>query len=169
LFAAILTAFLIESHKGLQEDPQQSLLLEILHVLRNDSNAPISPTFHPSPSSLHVNYLWLISLTLTLVSALGGVLAKGWLAKYAPASRGISVNDACERHLRSERARRWHFFASIGYIPLLIEAALFLFFAGLVLFILDNNGGIGYTILVLIASTAVIYLFGTFFTSGYSC
>jgi hypothetical protein len=161
LFAGILAAFLIESRKDLQEDSQQSLLRDILHTLRNDSDVSTSYGFHPSPSSLLVNYVWFISLTLTLVSALGGVLAKAWLAKYAPASPGVSSSDACERHLRALRAYQWRFGALIGGIPLLIQLSLFLFFAGLVPFIHEHDHGMGYTILVLIILTAAIYLFGT--------
>jgi hypothetical protein len=108
-----------------------------------------------------VNYVWFISLSFTLVSALGGVLAKAWLAKYAPASPGVSSSDACERHLRALRAHQWHFGALIGGIPLLIQLSLFLFFVGLVPFIYDNNHGISYAILILIILTAAIYLFGT--------
>jgi CBS domain containing-hemolysin-like protein len=161
LFAGILAAFLIESRKDLQEDPQQSLLRDILHTLRNDSDVSTSSGFHPSTSSLFVNYAWFISLTFTLVSALSGVLAKAWLAKYAPASPGVSSSDACERHLRATRAHQWHFGALIGGIPLLIQLSLFLFFAGLVPFIYDNNRGISYTVLVLIILTVTIYLFAT--------
>jgi hypothetical protein len=161
LFAGILTAFLIESRRGLRQDPTASLLQDILHTLQNDSNVSTSPSFHPPTSALPVNYLWFISLTLTLVSALGGVLAKGWLAKYAPASPGVSASDACERHLRAIRAYQWHFAGLIAGIPLLIQLSLFLFFAGLVIFILNDDIGIGYTILALIILIAGIYLLGT--------
>jgi Family of unknown function (DUF6535) len=153
LFAGIQTAFLIETRKGLQLDPQSMLLQAILFALQNDSN--------PTTLSLHVNYLWFTSLTFTLIGALAGVLAKGWLAKYAPASPGVSAIDACERHLRAVGAQKWHFSAVINGIPLLIQISLFLFFPGLVLFILDNSSGIGYTILLLIVFTAAIYILGT--------
>jgi Family of unknown function (DUF6535) len=160
LFAGILTAFLIESGKGLQVDPQSALLQEILSTLRSDAKGPTS-SFTPSTLSLHVNFLWFTSLTITLIGALAGVLAKGWLAKYAPASPGVSSSDACERHLRAMGAYKWHFSEVINGIPFLIQLSLFLFFSGLILFVLDNSSGIGYTILVLVVFTAVIYLLGT--------
>jgi hypothetical protein len=108
-----------------------------------------------------VNYLWFISLTLTLASALGGVLAKGWLTKYSPASPGVSASDACERHLRAIRAHQWHFGTLITAIPLLLQLSLFLFFAGLVIFILNDDNGIGFTTLALVLVIAGIYLLGT--------
>ncbi|KIM22486.1 hypothetical protein M408DRAFT_37748, partial [Serendipita vermifera MAFF 305830] len=79
LFAGILTAFVVESRHDLTEDPQERLLKQIVDLLSNSSSRE---PFQPNPSSLHVNGLWFTSLTLTLISALGGVLAKGWLAKY---------------------------------------------------------------------------------------
>jgi Family of unknown function (DUF6535) len=160
LFAGILTAFLIESRKGLQEDPQSALLKAILATLRDGPNASTSP-FSQSRLSLHVNGLWFASLTFTLIGALAGVLAKGWLAKYAPASPGMSSSDACERHLRAIGAYKWRFSAVINGIPFLIQLALFLFFPGLVLFVLDNSSGIGYTILLLVVFTAAMYILGT--------
>ena len=95
------------------------------------------------------------------MSALAAVLAKGWLEKYAPASPGVSSGDACERHLRAIRAQQWHFDALISGIPLLIQIALFLFFAGLILFMLNDNSGIGYTLLAFMVLVATIYLVGT--------
>ncbi|KIM27231.1 hypothetical protein M408DRAFT_38109, partial [Serendipita vermifera MAFF 305830] len=75
LFAAILTAFLIESSKDLKEDPQEHLLKQILNTLRNVSD---TSSFEPETSSLQINALWFTSLVISLISALGGVLAKGW-------------------------------------------------------------------------------------------
>ncbi|KIM27712.1 hypothetical protein M408DRAFT_163458 [Serendipita vermifera MAFF 305830] len=133
LFAGILTAFLIESRRGLNEDPQENLLREILGAIRNMPESSNSQQFQPSPSSLHVNALWFSSLTLTLIGALGGVLAKGWLAKYNPVSLKEQSSDACERHLRAIRARQWQLEPFITGIPLLIQISLFLFFAGLII------------------------------------
>jgi hypothetical protein len=94
LFGAILTAFLIESRKDLTQDP---LLLAIRQL-------PTTEPFRPETSSVFVNAAWFCSLGLTLFSALAAVLAKGWLAKYTPATPGIRSYDACERHLRYLRA-----------------------------------------------------------------
>ncbi|KAF8512983.1 hypothetical protein JB92DRAFT_254607 [Gautieria morchelliformis] len=161
LFAGILTAFLIQSRMKLQEDPTQRLLSEILQTLRNGSQISNASEFQPSRTFLNVNGLWFSSLTLTLVSALAGVLAKGWLAKYTPTSRGERCNDACDRHLRYIRARQWNLFQIITAVPILIQLSLFLFFVGLVLLTLDDNTAIGFSILVLITFTLILYIVGT--------
>ncbi|KAJ7223067.1 hypothetical protein GGX14DRAFT_352145, partial [Mycena pura] len=157
LFGAILTAFLIESRKDLKPDP----LLEILRALSDDSATSTSEPFRPTRSSLAVNAAWFSSLGLTLVSALAAVLAKGWLAQYTPATPGLRSKDACERHLRYLRSLQWRLATIVAGIPLLIQIALFLFALGLVILTLNDDFGIGITLLVMTVSTTCLYFLGT--------
>lgn len=145
----------------MQEDPQEHLLKEILYSIRNDSIVYAPQPFYPTTLSLCINFLWFVSFTLTLISALGGVLAKGWVAKYTPTSRTERCQDACDRHLRYVRARQWHLGGIITGLPILIQLALLLFLLGLVLFTHDGNPGIGFTILVLIVFTLLLYVTST--------
>ncbi|KAF8526354.1 hypothetical protein BU17DRAFT_6142, partial [Hysterangium stoloniferum] len=157
LFGAILTAFLIESRKDLQVDPVQ----EILQTLQNHFAVPTSQPSQVSKSSLIVNYLWFISLGLTLFSALCAVLAREWLAKYIPVSPGSRSNDACERLLRVQRAQQWHLESVVTGIPLLIQLALFLFSAGLVVFTWNSSVALGILMLFLTIFGIVLYILGT--------
>ncbi|KAF8517051.1 hypothetical protein BU17DRAFT_26084, partial [Hysterangium stoloniferum] len=159
LFGGILTAFLIESRKDLQVDPLQ----EILHTLQNQFAATTSPSFEVSRSSLIVNYLWFGSLGLTLFSALCAVLAREWLAKYIPVSPGSRSSDACERLLRVKRAQQWRLESVVTGIPLLIQLALFLFSAGLVLFTWDSSVALGVVMLFLTGCGIALYILGTLF------
>ncbi|KAF8521787.1 hypothetical protein BU17DRAFT_18964, partial [Hysterangium stoloniferum] len=159
LFGGILTAFLIESRKDLQVDP----LREILQALQNPLAVTTSQPFQVSKSSLVVNYLWFTSLGLTLFSALCAVLAKEWLAKYIPVSPGSRSNDACQRHLRVRRAQQWRLEPVVTGIPLLIQLALFLFCAGLVLFTWNSSVALGVLMLVLTILAIVLYMLGTVF------
>jgi len=158
LFAGVLAAFLLESRKGLQDDPQQVLLREINRTLRNESSTSAPLPFHPTTSSFAINFLWFISLTLTLVGALSAVIAKGWIDTYLPASAGKSFEDACERHLRVTRAYQWHLESILALIPLLLQLSLLLFLAGLAIFVLGDSKSIGAAVLALIALTTVIYI-----------
>ncbi|KAF8526198.1 hypothetical protein BU17DRAFT_9415, partial [Hysterangium stoloniferum] len=157
LFGAILTAFLIESRKELQVDPVQ----EILRGLQNHFAVTTSQPFEVSKSSLIVNYLWFTSLCLTLFSALCAVLAREWLAKYNPVSLGSRSSDACQRLLRVRRAQQWRLESIVTGIPLLIQLALFLFFAGLVLFTWNNSVALGILMLFLTMVAIVLYILGT--------
>ena len=141
----------------MKENPLQ----EILQALRNDSSTSTSQPFSPTKSSLAVNTLWFGSLCLTLFSALSAVLAKGWLAKYIPATPGESSSDACERHLRAMRAGQWRLSAIVAAIPFLIQMALFLFFIGLVILTLNDNFGIGLSVLILILLATALYILTT--------
>ncbi|KAJ7931091.1 hypothetical protein B0H13DRAFT_869966 [Mycena leptocephala] len=160
LFGAILTAFLIESRKDLKQDPLQEILCT-LRALHNDSVTSTSKPFRPPHSSLVVNAAWFSSLGLTLISALAAVLAKGWLAQYTPATPGLHSKDACERHLRYLRSRQWRLATLVAGIPLLIQIALLLFAVGLVILTLNDNFGIGVTLLVMTVFTTCLYFLGT--------
>jgi hypothetical protein len=157
LFGAILTAFLIESRQDLKEDP----LHQILRALQNNSAASNPEPFRPMKSSLVVNVVWFTSLGLTLISALAAVLARGWLAQYTPATPGVRSSDACERHLRYLRSREWRLAVIVGGIPLLIQLALVLFAAGLVVFTAGDNAGISLALLVMTGLTGFLYFLGT--------
>ena len=157
LFGGILAAFLLESRKRLQDDPQEILLRDISQALRNNSSTLAPQLFHPTIQSLSINALWFISLTLTLVSAVSAVLAKGWVDTYLPASAGQSFYDACERHLRVIRAHQWRLGLVLASIPLLLQLSLLMFLVGLALFVLEDNKGIGTAVLALIAVISVLY------------
>ncbi|PVF98707.1 hypothetical protein CPB86DRAFT_704713, partial [Serendipita vermifera] len=162
LFAGIITAFLIESRKDLKEEPQERLLKEILSTLRDGPNSsPLEP-FQLEASSLHVNGLWFTSLTLVLVSALWGVLAKAWVAAYNPASNKARSKDACERHLRFIRAMQWKVELVVTSIPLFIQLSLFLFFTGLIIQVTAYSSRIKVPVIVLVSITIILYMFSTF-------
>ncbi|KDQ59847.1 hypothetical protein JAAARDRAFT_94694, partial [Jaapia argillacea MUCL 33604] len=105
LFSAVLTAFLIDSYKNLQEDPAQSssqILLQISSQLNsfvistspggiNFANASHQAQTAPIPfavthSAVTLNVLWFSSLVLSLATALFGILVKQWLREYSKTS-----------------------------------------------------------------------------------
>ncbi|KAJ7843017.1 hypothetical protein B0H13DRAFT_1549992, partial [Mycena leptocephala] len=95
LFSAILSAFLIEIRKGLQEDLQNITngLLVVLIQGQHNVTAPTMPslsTFVPSVSTRWVNGLWFTSLVFSLVSALGASVAKGWVTQFSSTVSGSS-------------------------------------------------------------------------------
>ena len=108
-----------------------------------------------------VNGIWFFSLGLTLLSALAGVLSRGWLAKYIPANAGKRSNDACERYLRYLRATGWGLAPIVTAIPLLIQTALFLFSIGLVIFLFKDDLGISISLMVLTTLALLVYIIFT--------
>ncbi|EEB94327.1 hypothetical protein MPER_06873, partial [Moniliophthora perniciosa FA553] len=74
LFSAVVTAFVIESYQWLAEDPADTtvtLLIHLISVQASGSQAtPFEPTqFTPDPSSIRINVFWFLSLILSLTSA----------------------------------------------------------------------------------------------------
>jgi hypothetical protein len=150
---------LIESRKELKEDPQERLLKDILSTLRNVSD---SSAFKPDATNIRINVLWFSSLILTLGSALGGVLTKGWIAKCSHIPLRKTSGDACLHFLRVIRMQQWGIGGIITIISLLIQIALFLFFAGLGYLLFDAPNEVKYVVFILILTIGFFYLITTF-------
>jgi hypothetical protein len=157
-----LTAFLIESRKGLEANPVEILLEQINQTLRNNTSLLESRPFAPG-LSLSINFLWFISLVLTLTSGLSAVLAQGWIRKYLPlaAGRTGTSHDAYRRHLRVIRTHQWHFTRILGVIPLLLQLSVLLFLVGLVIFVWNDSHGLGQAIVAITGVTLALYAMAT--------
>ncbi|PVF91642.1 hypothetical protein CPB86DRAFT_297996 [Serendipita vermifera] len=163
LFSAILSAFLIEVRKGLQEDLQaktNDLLLTLIRIQQNPSSSVALEfsSFAPTLATIRINAFWFVSLILSLLSALGASLAKGWVMQYASRAPGVSASDACSRHRRFIGITRWHLQMIVQSLPILVHVAFFLFSAGLIILLQDDNAGIANLILSLVVMMAAIYI-----------
>ncbi|KAI0695068.1 hypothetical protein C8T65DRAFT_49791 [Cerioporus squamosus] len=141
LFSAVLTAFNIESYKLLQEDPDETaanLLRQISAQLATGSVAVANATstlaseqFRLDPRSVRINILWFSSLVLSLVSASIGILTKQWLREYISNTASSARENARIRQLRHEGFVHWQIPLTIALLPILLQVAMALFFAGL--------------------------------------
>uniref|UniRef100_A0A0W0EVW7 DUF6535 domain-containing protein n=1 Tax=Moniliophthora roreri TaxID=221103 RepID=A0A0W0EVW7_MONRR len=136
LFSAVVTAFLIESYQWLSEDAGDvtvNLLKQISQQLRDPQFVPAEPeAFQPPASSIRINCFWLLSLILALISSLLGLLCKQWLREHG---RDTYISTPAKalalRQLRRDSLEVWHVPKLVAATPILLELALFLFFAGL--------------------------------------
>ncbi|PVG03069.1 hypothetical protein CPB86DRAFT_811182 [Serendipita vermifera] len=136
LYSAVLTAFIIESMKLLQENPAETtrdILVIVSRQLANSSFPPFEPTAYQTPQyAIVVNGLFFISLSCALIAALLAVLALQWVASY---DMGLSTSSpekrALQRHIRFRGIEKWKMSELIASLPLLIFVALFLFFIGI--------------------------------------
>ncbi|KAF8129388.1 hypothetical protein K438DRAFT_2137165, partial [Mycena galopus ATCC 62051] len=167
LFSASLTAFLIESYKTLVPDSGDStvhLLSQISLQLAAAGNgstfkAPDPIPFTPSTSSFICNALWFLSLGLSLMCALIATLVEQWARDF--------LHKADMRSSPFIRARifsylyyglkRFKMHTVVDIIPLLLHTSLFLFFAGLVAFLLPINISIATMAAVLSAVITAAY------------
>lgn len=125
LFSAVVTAFVIDSYKLLQQNPNDlpnKLLLDMVYSLqeisgRNTSqiatlpfylSTQSSPTsFTPPRSAVWLNGLWFASLASSLLVAVLAMLSKQWLHAYG-ADLPISPHDRSRvRQYRYDGVIRW--------------------------------------------------------------
>ena len=125
-----------------------SLQAAALNSTKNVTNFQ-SPANNLTPSLGEirwVNGLWFAALSCSLSTALVSMLAKQWLQITLDTS-GSPISLARQRQRRHMQLQTWHVFAVINALPLLLHAALLLFFAGLIVFLWSGD----------IAITAVIF------------
>lgn len=130
-----MTAFTIESYQWLQEDASETLARLQLDNLLNGRPLSSSFTTQDAPfvataSSIRINTLWFTSLTLSLTSVLVGILCKQWLREYQRYENLVPQKAFSARQMRYEGLVAWHVPTIISFLPLFLQAALILFFAG---------------------------------------
>ncbi|KAF9270863.1 hypothetical protein L218DRAFT_62433 [Marasmius fiardii PR-910] len=137
LFSAVVTAFTIESFKWLQEDPADSTVVLLAQIAQQLSGQPPSVTSPPKPlapssSLVRMNTFWTTSLILALVDALFALLCKQWLREHQrPMNTRTPGQALALRWLRIQSFKWWHVPTILASLPILLEFALFFFFAGL--------------------------------------
>ncbi|KAF8495877.1 hypothetical protein F5888DRAFT_1615292, partial [Russula emetica] len=142
LFAATVGAFIIEFYKTLSPDSGAQtvvLLGQISQQLAHFPNGNYSYTaIQPSPPSasmVWVNAMWMISLVLSITSALMATLLQQWARRYVETPKVPNEPN--------HRARvRWFLFDGtdvykmrllVEIAPTLLHLSVYLFFAGLVI------------------------------------
>ncbi|KAL1691386.1 hypothetical protein GGG16DRAFT_125025 [Schizophyllum commune] len=137
LFSGVVTAFIIESYKWLLEEPEDlsaEYLRQILALLA-DTTIPSTiqasgrPTLPDNIVSI-INGFWFTSLTLSLSSALIGIVSKQWLREYLRDAGRSNQTNLGVRQVKYEGLQEWYVNAVITSIPLLLQVALFVFLAG---------------------------------------
>ncbi|KAF9256443.1 hypothetical protein L218DRAFT_881702, partial [Marasmius fiardii PR-910] len=182
LFSAVVTAFIIESYKWLQVDPADStvallnttvgLLMGIAQHNSTESPSisfdpsPMPPHFTPSSSVVRINTFWFLSLTLALIDALFGLLCKQWLRAHQQRTNTHTPGQSLAlRWLRSQSFEHWHVPKILASLPMLLEIALFLFFAGL-LELLWNQHPVPFAISLALVGLAVAFYLATTLLPG---
>ncbi|KAH9173277.1 hypothetical protein EDB89DRAFT_2095042, partial [Lactarius sanguifluus] len=180
LFSATVAAFLIESYKKLSPDSgdtTNALLTQISQQLVNISNgtpltsvtAQGSQPFTPTASAVRVNVMWFLSLVLSLSSGLSAALVREWARRYQEIAqrRGAPHKRARWRTYIFDGLKRFKMARAIEAIPALLHLSIFLFFAGLVDFLIPINTTVAYFTLGWIAPFAVAYAILTILPGQY--
>ncbi|KAK1225466.1 hypothetical protein PQX77_011598 [Marasmius sp. AFHP31] len=136
LFSAVVTAFTIESYQWLSEDPSDQSVAILSHISAQLNGQNVSsfepPRFTPDPSLVRINAFWFLSLILALVDALFGLMCKQWLREFRrPTNTQTPGQWLSLRCFKTESFERYHVPSVLAALPLILEVALFCFFAGL--------------------------------------
>jgi hypothetical protein len=150
LFSAAVASLISVSIQDIQQNPQDTsnfYLANIYQATITDPNRPnIStpsspPSFTPPNYAIWVNGLWFLSLMISITCALLATLLQQWARRYLKVTQ--------PRYSLHKQARIRSFFAEgveKSFLPLAVEAlptllhiSLFLFFAGLVVFLWHVN------------------------------
>lgn len=112
--------------------------------------------FRVSASARSVNCLWITSLVFSLSTSLVGILVKQWLADYDTMVQEESMVSCVMRQNRYDNLVRWRLPEIVSWLPVLLHASLFLFLAGLVIFLfpLDpSTASLGLVLTILVSSS----------------
>jgi len=142
LFSATVGAFIIEFYKKLSPDNGDqtvALLCQISQQLSNFTNGTCSPpqpgqSLSPGAPIIWANAMWMMSLLLSLTSALFATLLQQWARRYVETPQ-ISSEPKQRARVRSYLffgTRKYRMRTAVETVPTLLHASVFLFLAGLV-------------------------------------
>jgi hypothetical protein len=148
LFSAAVASLISVSIQDLQQNPQVTSNFYLANIYQATINPNASsslpsspPPFSPPNYAVWVNTLWFLSLAISLTCALLATLLQQWARRY------LKVTQS--RYSLHKRARIRAFFAegveklllprAVEILPGLLHISLFLFFAGLVVFLQNIN------------------------------
>jgi Family of unknown function (DUF6535) len=142
LFSATVGAFIIEFYKQLSAnsgDQTVALLCQISQQLPNFTNGTCSApqadqSFSPSAPIIWANAMWMMSLILSLTSALFATLLQQWARRYVqmPQVPSEPKQRARVRSYLFFGTRRYRMLTAVETAPTLLHISVCLFWAGLV-------------------------------------
>lgn len=164
LFSAVVTAFVIESYKSLQEDTGDltvTLLRALLEQGSGQTTTPFAQTsFTPESWAVRVNIFWILSLIFSLACALSATMVQQWAQNYSlPLEKyqGELSKQARLRAYLNDAIQSFRAEAVIEFIPVLLHISVFMFLVGLSQFIAPLNQEVFIVITVAICLVAVAY------------
>ncbi|KAH9983039.1 hypothetical protein BJV74DRAFT_54068 [Russula compacta] len=151
LFSAAVAALASVSVQDLRPNSQDISAFYTAHIYQllanaNGSYVPIPSTipdpsapFSPPTYAIWVNSLWFLSLTMSLTCALLATLLQQWARRYVRITqpRFSSHKRARIRAFFSEGVDKLHLPWAVEALPTLLHLSLFLFFAGLLIFLFN--------------------------------
>jgi hypothetical protein len=134
--------------------------------LSNISLPPSPPPFTPPTYGIWINSLWFLSLVISMTCAVLANLLQQWARKYLKVTQPLSASS------EPRRARYRAFYAEgvenfllpwvFEALPAMLHLSVFLFFAGLVVFLWNFDPTISKLILSWVTGCVILYGYITF-------
>ena len=169
----MVAALLAVSVSNVQQNPQATTNFYLAHIYQqlNGSQLSIPPglsnptePFAPPTAEIWVNGLWFLSLVISLTCALLATLLQQWARRYLRVAypRYNSHKQARIRAFYRDRVENLHISWTIEVLPGLLHISLFLFFAGLSVFLFGVHHTIFKVVTAWIAVCVILYACLTF-------
>ncbi|EUC62838.1 transmembrane protein, putative [Rhizoctonia solani AG-3 Rhs1AP] len=176
LFAAVATAFLIESSKRLLPDPAEASA-KTLHLISQtllamaSKDQTIQPeilpslnktlSFEPTQHAIIINTLWYLSLSLSIATSLMAMCAKNWCHSFITNRQGDPWLQARRRQQKWIMIERWKMQELLLILPSLIHLSLLFFAAGLSIYVHDLNSAVAIPVTLVTTASTAFYLFSS--------
>ena len=139
------------------------LLGQISQQLAGSTDGTLSNplvTQGPSIAIIFVNAMWLMSLVLSLTSALLATLLQQWARRYieTPQVPSLASQRARVRSFLFSGTQEYNMSLAVETAPTLLHFSLFLFFAGLILFFFTIHKTVAIAVSVSVGIFAVVYV-----------
>ena len=172
LFSAAVAALLTVSTQGLQQDPayiSAFYLAKIYQLQANSSGSqvtipstlsPPSSDFSPPNYVVVVNSLWFLSLAISITCALSATLVQQWGRRYIKVTQQ-SYSPQKQARIRAffaEGMDKFHLPLVVELLPSLLHLSVFLFFAGLGVFLFNLNFKIFIAVIWWLGLCALAYI-----------
>jgi hypothetical protein len=163
LFSTIVTTFIaVLSLPRLSADSGGQTVALLTQLVNISTGAPVvvqNTPFEAPASIVRVNVMWLLSLILSLSSALLAAMTRQWARRYLNYAHhdGTPRKRARIRAYMFEGVEEFRLSQTVEAIPLLLHASFFLFFAGLIDFLLPINKVVAFSTLGCVAVFTFIY------------
>ncbi|KAL1730863.1 hypothetical protein EV714DRAFT_170792, partial [Schizophyllum commune] len=180
LFSAVVTTLVVQFSQSLQPDHAAMntiLLQELIAVQRalakgSDVDSVPSPTLAGDSVTASAlvywgNRFWYISLALSLLAAFISVLIRQWLHEYEKAVPGQAKSRVLVWQYRLLGMQRWKVHVIVALLPFLLHLSLFMFFVGLVIFVLDFDRPMAWTLAAFTAFFSALYTLSNMLPAAY--
>jgi len=177
LFSAVTSAFIIEVHSHLRQDPNDetaALLRVLIHKIDNTTFGNIPPALPqwagPPRTIVQVQAILFASLAASLLSAFLAMLGKQWLNRFVSTNvRGTAIERSQNRQRKLDGIVTWYFDHVMESLPLMLQVALLLLGCALSRYLWGINITVASVVLTVTSFGIIFYIFiivaGTAFES----